>query len=270
MSGILYLIPIDLGSDAPGVQLPAPTRERLLMLTHFVAEEPRTARRFLAALGRGGLRELAIETLNEHTPAEALHGLLNPLRAGHDVGLVSEAGCPAVADPGADLVALAHREGIRVVPMVGPSSLLLALMASGLGGQRFSFHGYLPAEGQARRLALAEIEGESARQGSTQLFIETPYRNDAMLQDILAVCNAQTLVCAATDLTQSEEAVRTLTVAQWRAAPPHLGKRPTVFGLRAAARISADPARPRGNPSRPPTGSRRNGGRGVRRNSDEA
>lgn len=275
MTGTLYLLPCDLGPEAAGTQLAAPTREKLLSLRYFIAEEPRSARRYLAALGRAGLRELVFETLNEHTSAEALGTLLAPLKQGEDVGLISEAGCPAVADPGAELVALAHREGIRVTPMVGPSSILLALMASGLGGQRFTFLGYLPVEGPARRQALLDIEQASAQSGSTQIFIETPYRNEAMVADILAHCASETLLCLATDLTQSGESVLTRTVARWRDATPTLDRRPTVFALRAMRLPKAASLRPSAVPDRLPSnsrprrpGSRRSGAQGVRRSSD--
>lgn len=270
MSGTLYLLPCDLGPARPGACLPEDTRARLLSLARFIAEEPRTARRFLASLGRTGLRALTFDTLDEHTPKQALDALLAPLREGEDVGLLSEAGCPAVADPGADLVALAHREGIRVVPMVGPSAILLALMASGLGGQRFAFHGYLPVNAAERGLALRELEAESARAGVTQLFIETPYRNDALLADLLAHCAAETMVCIASDLTQTEEQVATRSVAQWRLSAPALDRRPTVFALRAAGRLSATRGRSPGPASPPQPGSPRSAGRRVRRGSASA
>jgi 16S rRNA (cytidine1402-2'-O)-methyltransferase len=180
------------------------------------------------------LQELSLVELNEHTRSNQLDALLTPLRAGHDVGLLSEAGCPAIADPGADLVALAQRENIRVVPLIGPSSLLLALMASGLNGQRFAFHGYLPAKDSERRQALGELELESQKRRQTQLFIETPYRNQAMLDAILQACRPATRLCVATELTQPGESVRTLSIAQWKKeTPPDLERRPTVFLLLA-------------------------------------
>ncbi len=172
--------------------------------------------------------------LNEHTRADALDALLAPLRAGHDVGLLSEAGCPAVADPGANLVALAQKEGIRVVPLIGPSSLLLALMASGLNGQRFAFQGYLPAKDGDRTRALRDLETESRKRQQTQIFIETPYRNRVMFDAILQACQPATRLTVATDLTLPSESVRTLTIQQWKKqTPPDIERRPTVFLLLA-------------------------------------
>ncbi|MFN0316861.1 MAG: SAM-dependent methyltransferase [Burkholderiales bacterium] len=264
MTGTLFLIPSDLGGDNPDGYLPRETQAKLLSLEHFVVEEAKTARRFLAALGRSGLREIHMATLNEHTPATGLSELLSPLRQGFDVGLLSEAGCPAVADPGADLVALAHREGIKVVPMVGPSSILLALMASGLGGQRFAFHGYLPVEPAARQETLRSLEHESAQARMTQLFIETPYRNQALWGDILATCAATTLLCVASDLTQASESVATRSIADWRQRVVDLDRRPTVFALSAP---SAPPARHSAIAAAPATRPRQNAGPRARRSS---
>lgn len=171
--------------------------------------------------------------MNEHTRADALDRLLAPLRAGHDVGLLSEAGCPAVADPGANLVALAQQENIRVVPLIGPSSLLLALMASGLNGQRFAFLGYLPAKEDDRLKALRNLESESRKFRQTQLFIETPYRNRAMFDAILQACQPGTRLTVATDLTLPGESVLTRTIQQWKQTPPEIERRPTVFLLLA-------------------------------------
>ena len=172
--------------------------------------------------------------MNEHTKDAALDRLLEPLRAGHDVGLLSEAGCPAIADPGANLVALAQKENIRVVPLIGPSSLLLALMASGLNGQRFAFQGYLPAKEAERSKALRELETESRKRVQTQLFIETPYRNRAMFDAILQACQPATRLTVATDLTLPSESVVTKTIAQWKKqTPPEIERRPTVFLLLA-------------------------------------
>jgi len=180
------------------------------------------------------LQELQLEELNEHTKPDALDRLLTPLCAGHDVGLLFEAGCPAVADPGANLVALAQRENIRVVPLIGPSSLLLALMASGLNGQRFAFQGYLPAKEAERTKALRDLEIESHKRKQTQLFIETPYRNQAMFESILQTCLPTTQLTVATDLTLHSESVLTRTIVQWKKqTPPEIERRPTVFLLLA-------------------------------------
>ena len=235
MAGTLYLIPVPLGPTAPQESLPANVLATLRPLSHFVVEQAKTARAFLKAAGtETPLQELQLEELNEHTKADALDRLLVPLRAGHDVGLLSEAGCPAIADPGANLVALAQKENIRVVPLIGPSSLLLALMASGLNGQRFAFQGYLPAKEAERTKALRDLESESRKRKQTQLFIETPYRNQAMFESILQTCLPTTQLTVATDLTLNSESVLTRTIVQWKKqTPPEIERRPTVFLLLA-------------------------------------
>ena len=228
--GTLFLIPTPLGDSALDLVLPEETRRIASRLSHFVVEHPKTARAFLKQVGtETALQQLALTELNEHTPDSELPALLAPLLAGHDVGLVSEAGCPAVADPGANLVRLAHRQGIRVKPLVGPSAILLALMASGLVGQRFSFHGYLPAKPEERAKALKELEQRAGRDDAAQAFIETPYRNNAMLEGILAACRDDTLVTVACDLTLASEYIATRPVIEWRKSLPDLHKRPSVF-----------------------------------------
>jgi 16S rRNA (cytidine1402-2'-O)-methyltransferase len=235
MLGSLWLLPVALGDTPWQDYLPASTHEAACRLTHFVAENAKTARAELKRIGHPlPLRELAIEQLPATlTPADIEH-LLAPLTAGHDLGLMSEAGCPAVADPGALLVRRAHELGITVKPLVGPSSLLLALMGSGLEGQRFAFHGYLPAREPERSRRIVELEGESARNKQTQIFIETPYRNGALFQALLSACRQRTRLCVATDLTLRSEQIRTRRMADWKDAPlPELDKRPTVFLLLA-------------------------------------
>ncbi len=231
--GALYLIPCTLGDTPAGQVLPQHVIDVARKVQHFVVEQPKSARQFLSALKpEHPIQTLHFSTLNEHTAHNELPGLLAPLLAGLDVGLISEAGCPGVADPGADLVSLAHQHGIRVIPLVGPSSILLALMASGLNGQRFAFHGYLPVGEAERNKAISKLEAESARLNQTQLFIETPYRNDRMFAAILACCRPQTLLCVATDITLPTEEIRTRSIAQWRTQPPpHLNKRPSLFLL---------------------------------------
>lgn len=233
--GTLHLIPVPLGAMDPEAVLPPPVLDHVRALEHFVAENAKSARAFLKrAAHPRPLPQIVIEELNEHTPASAIDALLTPLRGGRDVGLISEAGCPAVADPGAPLVARAHAEGIPVVPHVGPSSLLLALMASGLGGQHFAFHGYLPPRDDERRKAIQMLEAESGRLRRTQIFIETPYRNRAMFDTVIASCRPETRLCVATDLTLPGECVATRTVADWRRGePPAIERRPTVFLLLA-------------------------------------
>ncbi|WP_428828057.1 SAM-dependent methyltransferase [Azonexus sp. IMCC34842] len=235
MPGTLYLIPVPLGPTAPAESLPANVLATIKPLTHFVVEQAKTARAFLKAAGTDTpLQELTLVELNEHTKTNELDLLLAPLRAGHDVGLLSEAGCPAVADPGANLVALAQKENIRVVPLIGPSSLLLALMASGLNGQRFAFQGYLPAKEADRSKALKELESESRKRQQTQIFIETPYRNRQMFDSILQACQPGTRLAVATDLTLPGESVLTRTIQQWKKqTPPEIERRPSVFLLLA-------------------------------------
>ena len=239
--GTLYLIPCTLG-DIPAEQvLPQYAIEVARKLSHFVVEQPRSARHFLSALKpERSIQSLHFATLNEHTAANELPELLAPLLVGHDVGIISEAGCPGIADPGANLVNLAHRNGIRVVPLVGPSSILLALMASGLNGQCFAFHGYLPIADTERKKAIATLEAESAKRNQTQLFIETPYRNDRMFSALLAQCRPETLLCVATYITLPGEQIRTHSIAQWKSLPgPQLNKRPSLFLLLAKVNLVA-------------------------------
>lgn len=235
MTGCLWLLPVALGDTAWEQFLPAATREAACRLKHFVVENAKTARAELKRLGHPTpLRELNIEQLPEKLASGDIDRLLAPLRAGHDLGLMSEAGCPAVADPGAMLVRRAHELGISVKPLVGPSSLLLGLMASGLDGQRFAFHGYLPAREPERSRRIGEFEGESARLGQTQIFIETPYRNAALFAALLQTCRAGTRLCLASDLTLATESIRTRRIADWKKLPPpEIEKRPTVFLLLA-------------------------------------
>jgi 16S rRNA (cytidine1402-2'-O)-methyltransferase len=228
-AGTLYLVPTGLGGAVLPL-LPEATLAVVMRIERFIAENPKTARAFLKAIGYPRpLQALSIETLDEHTPASRLDALLAPLIAGGDCALLSEAGSPAVADPGADLIRKAHENGVRVKPLVGPSALLLAIMASGLNGQRFAFHGYLPVERNARAGKLAELERESESQGVAQLFIEAPYRNDAMFDAALTVCRPDTLLCVAADLTLDSEVVRTRTIARWKNDKPVLNRRPAVF-----------------------------------------
>ena len=231
--GTLYLIPCTLG-DTPAEQvLPQHVINVARKLSHFVVEQPKSARQFLATLKpERPIQSMHFASLNEHTGANELPELLSPLLAGHDVGIISEAGCPGIADPGADLVYLAHRSGIRVVPLVGPSAILLALMASGLNGQCFAFHGYLPIAETERNKTIVLLEAESVKRKQTQLFIETPYRNDKMFGALLAQCRPETLLCIAADITLPGEQIQTRPIAQWKSQPiPQLNKRPSLFLL---------------------------------------
>ena len=233
--GRLYLIPVPLGQTPVDEVLPQAVSDCAKRLTHFVAENAKSARAFLKSLPCATpLQQIEIAELSEHTPASALPGLLAPLMAGIDVGLISEAGCPAVADPGANLVGLAHDHGIGVFPLVGPSSILLALMGSGLSGQNFAFHGYLPAKDEPRKQKIRELEKDSRQQKRTQIFIETPYRNRQMLDTLISVCAPETKICVATDLTLAGECIATRTPGQWRRQEaPDIDRRPTVFLLQA-------------------------------------
>jgi len=228
---ILYAIPAPLGGT-PADALPASTLVRVRSIRDFVVENAKSARAVLSAAGCS-VRELSLVELNEHTPSSEVGRMLAPLREGRSLGLLSEAGCPAIADPGATLIEAAHREGFRVVPLIGPSSLVLALMASGLEGQRFAFCGYLPRERTDRERTIRELEQRSAREHETELFIETPYRNDALLESLLATCKPRTRLCIAADLTLATESVSTKSIAEWRAAQAPVGKRPAVFLLLA-------------------------------------
>jgi len=230
---ILYAIPAPLGGAALEA-LPASALEKVRAIRDFVAENPKSARAFLSALKMPcPIAEISIERLDEHTPADSVHALLAPLRGGRAIGLLSEAGCPAIADPGAALVDAAHKENFRVEPLIGPSSITLALMASGLEGQRFAFCGYLPREAKDRARRIREIEQRSRREQETQIFIETPYRNDVLVAALLEACAPATKLCLASDLTLASERIQTREVADWRRSDARLGKRPTVFLLLA-------------------------------------
>jgi len=231
----LFLIPVTLAEGtSPEAVLAPMVLDRVRSTRDFVAENARTARRFLSACGHPGpIASLGITILDEHTKASDVPALLAPLREGRPLGLMSEAGAPAVADPGALLVAAAHAEGLRVVPLPGPSSILLALMASGLDGQRFRFAGYLPVPGPERATAIRELEARSAAACETQVFIETPYRNDALLAELLKTCRSDTRLVVAVDLTAGTEEIRSASIAEWRRTPSAPGKRPAIFLLLA-------------------------------------
>lgn len=241
MSGALYLVPTLLGDGADDV-LPAATVNVARRIEHFLAENAKSARGFLKRIGHPRpLATLSIDEIGHEPDLARVPTWLAPLAAGHDVGLLSEAGCPGVADPGAEIVAAAHARGHRVVPLVGPSALLLALMAAGMNGQAFRFVGYLPREETALRQALRALEQRSATAGlETQLFIETPYRNLRLFETALAVCEPGTALVVATDLTLPAESIQRRSVAAWRALPasarPALDRRPTVFLLQAGRR----------------------------------
>lgn len=225
---ILYAIPTPLGGS-PADALPLPSLHTVRSLKDFVVENAKSARAFLGAVGMPvPIQEIGIVEVGEDSSS-----LLRPLREGRAMGLLSEAGCPAIADPGAALVEAAQREGFRVVPLIGPSSITLALMASGLEGQRFAFCGYLPREAPERARRIRQLESRSRKERETEIFIETPYRSDALLAALLESCSPQTRLCVAADLTLPGESIATQAVAQWRRARPQLGRRPAVFLLLA-------------------------------------
>lgn len=233
-SGTLYFIPVTLGDDNINSVLPPDVVSITRQLDEFIVENEKTARHFLSTIKHTKpIRDIVLKTLNEHTTDKELPALLSSLLAGKNVGLMSEAGCPGIADPGAKIAALAHQKGIRVAPLVGPSSILLSLMASGLNGQRFTFLGYIPSDKTARINQLKEVERRS-RQQETQVFIETPYRNQHMLEDILANCQGETRLCIACNISLQDEYIVTKRVKDWKQSTlPDLHKKPTVFLLLA-------------------------------------
>lgn len=234
MKGRLFLIPSPLGEGDPHEVLSGGVFSCIGHIRTYVVEEVRTARRFLSEAGlKGEIDGLTFYELNEHTAAGDAAGYVRLMEEGQDVGLISEAGLPAVADPGSILVAEAHRHDIEVVPLVGPSSLMMALMSSGLNGQSFAFTGYLPVKPAERRARLAELERTSRRGRQTQIIIETPYRNDSLLADMLSVLSGQTRLTVAANITQPDAFIRTRTVEEWREKPVAIGKRPCVFVMLA-------------------------------------
>ncbi|MDK4679557.1 SAM-dependent methyltransferase [Kingella negevensis] len=231
----LYLIPTPLGAPDTPCLLPH-EQSQIAHITDFVVEAEKTARAHLRHLVNTPVRELSLHTLNEHTPESEVAALLQPLKDGRDVGLISEAGCPAIADPGANLVALVHAHGFEVKPLIGASSIVLALMASGANGQCFAFKGYIPADKDGRSGSLKALETRSRQANETQVFIETPYRNDALLADAIATLHPETRLCVACDLTLPTQLIVSKTVSEWRklAELPALKKRPAIFVLHAA------------------------------------
>ena len=233
--GTLYMVPVTLGDDIISKALPQDVVAIAQNLDTFIVEDEKTARRFLGAIKTTRpVREINLLVLNEHTTDKELPALLAPLLQGKNVGLMSDAGCPGIADPGAKVAELAHRQGIRVAPLVGPSSILLSLMASGFNGQRFTFLGYIPSDKNARVMKLKEIERTSQKLNETQIFIETPYRNQHLLDDILANCNPSTRLCVARNVSLQTELIISKSIAAWKQLElPDLHKQPTVFLLLA-------------------------------------
>jgi len=228
----LYLIPNLLSETPWQVVLPQPISEIVSNLRFFIVEDVRNARRFLKKIDPSiNIDELAFFELNKFTTEQQKVEYLKPLTEGSDIGLLSEAGCPGVADPGADMVKLAHQRNYRVIPLVGPSSILLALMASGLNGQQFAFHGYLPVKQPERISKIQQLEKQAYSLKQTQIFIETPYRNNPLIHDLLKSCQPSTLLCIAADLTSENEFIQTRSISLWKKQVPDLDKRPAIFLL---------------------------------------
>lgn len=226
----LYLIPTSLGDSSFERILPAYNTEIVSNLKYFIVEDVRTARRFLKKANHAiEIDSLTFFTLNQHTTSEELSGFLVPMLDGNDMGVISEAGCPAIADPGADVVAMAQKKNFNVVPLIGPSSILLSLMASGFNGQSFAFVGYLPIQSADRAKMLRKLENRVYTENQSQIFIETPYRNMKMLDEILQTCQPNTQLCIAVDITLDTEFIKTKTVKEWKAKLPELNKRPCIF-----------------------------------------
>lgn len=230
MQASLYLIPVTLGETEHRRVLPEYNREVVGRIKHFIVENVRTARRFLKKADPSiVIDELAFYELNKHTSAEEVAGYLAPLARGEDMGVISEAGCPAIADPGADVVAIAQRKGYPVVPLVGPSSILMSVMGSGFNGQSFAFHGYLPIDATERTNTIRRLEGRIYSENQTQLFIETPYRNNKLAEELIRTCRPSTKLCIASEITCEDEFIRTLPVKEWAGKVPDLSKKPTIF-----------------------------------------
>lgn len=221
-----------MGDTRPDEVLPAHNLEAIKRVRYFVVENLRSARRFLKSVDRNiCIDDLNMVELNEHTPAADVEAMLDPLAAGHDIGVISEAGCPAVADPGADLVAAAQRRGYEVMPLVGPSSIIMSLMASGFNGQSFAFVGYLPVEASRRAAAMKTMQQEIRSRRRTQIFIETPYRNNRLIDELTRTLPGDMLLCVASDITGPQQQIVTLPLSQWRARIYDYNKRPTIFLL---------------------------------------
>lgn len=232
MSGILYLIPTTLGDSLINDVIPNNVKDIVNSINFYVVENIRTARRYLKKLEiTTPIDDLTFFTLNKHTTANELTQFLVPISKNYNVGVISEAGAPGVADPGADIVKIAHKKNIKIVPLVGPSSILLSLMASGMNGQNFSFLGYIPIKNPERIKKIKAIEKNSFSFNQTQIFIEAPYRNQVLLDNILKNCDAQTMLCIATDITLDTEFIKTKSIVEWQKNVPQINKRPTIFLL---------------------------------------
>ncbi|MDH6305734.1 16S rRNA (cytidine1402-2'-O)-methyltransferase [Parabacteroides sp. PF5-5] len=232
MQASLFLIPVTLGDTELRRVLPEYNRDVILQIKHFIVENVRTARRFLKKTEPSiNIDELTFYELNKHTSPEDISGYLIPLSKGEHVGVISEAGCPAIADPGADIVAIAQKKKYPVVPLVGPSSILMSLMASGFNGQSFAFHGYLPIDSPERTNAIKQLENRIYTENQTQMFIETPYRNHKLAEELIRTCRPSTKLCIASNITCEDEYIQTRPVKEWNGKTPDLNKKPTIFLL---------------------------------------
>lgn len=230
MQASLFLIPVTLGDTDHRQVLPEYNREIILQIRHFIVENIRTARRFLKKVEPSiAIDDLKFYELNKRTAPEIVDSYLSPLEQGEHVGVISEAGCPAIADPGADVVAIAQRKNYPVVPLVGPSSILMAVMASGFNGQSFAFHGYLPIDASERTAMIKKLEGRIYSENQTQLFIETPYRNKRLADELIRVCRPSTKMCIASNITCDDEYIHTRPIKEWKGKIPDLDKKPTIF-----------------------------------------
>jgi len=230
MSGKLYLIPTTLGESSINNVIPSFVVEIINQTNHYIVENVKTARRYLIKAGiKTKIDDLTFYELNKHSSPEQYISYLNPIKENHNIGIISEAGTPGVADPGADIVAIAHEMNIPVIPLVGPSSILLSVMASGLNGQSFAFVGYLPISKPERIKKLKDLERRSQVENQTQLFIETPYRNNHLLEDIISTCNPETMLCIASEITLDTEFIKTKMIKEWKGKIPDLNKKPTIF-----------------------------------------
>lgn len=230
MQASLFLIPVPLGDTDHQKVLPEYNREVIVGIKHFIVENIRTVRRFLKKTEPSIIiDDLKFYELNKHTSPDQVAGYLAPLGRGESIGVISEAGCPAIADPGADVVAIAQRKGYSVVPLVGPSSILMSLMGSGFNGQSFAFHGYLPIDSGERTLMIKKLEGRIYTEDQTQLFIETPYRNMKLVEELIKTCRPSTKLCIASNITCEDEFIQTRPVKEWSGKLPDLNKKPTIF-----------------------------------------
>ena len=232
--GKLYLIPTTLGDNEPLEVLPISIKRAIEEINFYIVENEKSARRFIKKISpRKSQPDLQLNSLNKFTEAELIPSFLDPCLDGFDVGILSEAGCPAIADPGAEVVRLAHEKNIEVVPLVGPSSILMALIASGLNGQSFAFNGYLPIDNRSRKAAIKRFEKLSESNSQSQIFIETPYRNDSLFEELIKTLRDDTLLCIGTDITLASEFIKTKKIKDWKKETLHLHKRPTIFILQA-------------------------------------